>query len=113
MPLTPWRLLTIARSLSRILLSPHPHPQVLPPLGDIPPEARLNLVIHHLRHHEIGEAYALIKDMEPSTPPEFILKVGRVTTTVCVGQGQYSTLWRMASIMGYFTRLPGWGLEHR
>lgn len=48
--------------------------QVLPPLGDIPPEARLNLVIHHLRHHEIGEAYALIKDMEPSTPPEFILK---------------------------------------
>ncbi|GLC35116.1 Intraflagellar transport protein 56 [Pleodorina starrii] len=48
--------------------------QVLPPLGDIPPEARLNLVIHHLRHHEIGEAYGLIKDMEPSTPPEFILK---------------------------------------
>ncbi|KAG2439081.1 hypothetical protein HYH02_006606 [Chlamydomonas schloesseri] len=48
--------------------------QVLPPLGDIPPEARLNLVIHHLRHHEVGEAYGLIKDMEPSTPPEFILK---------------------------------------
>ncbi|PNW76469.1 hypothetical protein CHLRE_11g467616v5 [Chlamydomonas reinhardtii] len=48
--------------------------QVLPPLSDIPPEARLNLVIHHLRHHEVGEAFGLIKDMEPSTPPEFILK---------------------------------------
>lgn len=27
--------------------------QVLPPLGDVPPEARLNLVIHHLRHGEV------------------------------------------------------------
>lgn len=27
--------------------------QYLPPLGDVPPEARLNLVIHHLRHNEV------------------------------------------------------------
>ena len=49
--------------------------QVLPQLGDVPPEARLNLVIHHLRHGEVGEAFNLIKDMEPTTPQEYILKV--------------------------------------
>lgn len=48
--------------------------QVLPPLGDVPPEARLNLVIHYLRHSEVAEAYNLIKDMEPTTPQEYILK---------------------------------------
>ncbi|GAX82244.1 hypothetical protein CEUSTIGMA_g9672.t1 [Chlamydomonas eustigma] len=48
--------------------------QTLPQLGDIPPEARLNLVIYHLRHAEVGEAFNLIKDMEPSTPQEYILK---------------------------------------
>ena len=48
---------------------------MLPQLGDVPPEARLNLVIHHLRHGEVGEAFNLIKDMEPTTPQEYILKV--------------------------------------
>lgn len=28
--------------------------QYLPPMGDVPPEARLNLVIHHLRHNEVS-----------------------------------------------------------
>lgn len=48
--------------------------QVLPPLCDTIPEARLNLVIFHLHNNEIMEAYALIKDLEPSTPQEYILK---------------------------------------
>lgn len=48
--------------------------QILPPLGDVPPEARLNLVIHYLRHNEVSEAFNLIKDMEPTTPQEYILK---------------------------------------
>lgn len=48
--------------------------QVLPPLVDLIPEARLNLVIYHLRHNEVMEAYDLIKDLEPSTPQEYILK---------------------------------------
>ncbi|XP_065826751.1 intraflagellar transport protein 56-like [Oscarella lobularis] len=48
--------------------------QVLPPLVDVLPEARLNLVIYHLRQDDIFEAYALIKDIEPSTPQEYILK---------------------------------------
>lgn len=48
--------------------------QVLPPLVDVIPEARLNLVIYYLRHGGIQEAYELIKDLEPSTPSEYILK---------------------------------------
>jgi len=48
--------------------------KVLPQLLDFLPEARLNLVSFHLRHNEIQEAYELIKDLEPSTPPEYILK---------------------------------------
>lgn len=48
--------------------------QILPPLIDDIPEARLNLVIYHLKHDEINEAYELLKDLEPSTPQEYILK---------------------------------------
>jgi len=48
--------------------------QVLPQLVDYIPEARLNLVIYYLRHDGIQEAYELIKDLEPSTPQEYILK---------------------------------------
>jgi intraflagellar transport protein 56 len=50
---------------------------------DMPQEARLNLVIYYLRNREITEAFNLIKDLEPSTPPEYILK-GVVHT--CYGQ---------------------------
>jgi len=48
--------------------------QVLPQLLDLPPEARLNLVIYYLRQGEIQEAFNLIKDLEPTTPQEYILK---------------------------------------
>lgn len=48
--------------------------QVLPPLLDVIPEARLNLVIYHLRTDEVLEAYNLIKDLEPAVPREYILK---------------------------------------
>jgi len=57
------------------ILTPN-HVQYLPPLGDVPPEARLNLVIHHLRHNDVGEALSLVKDLEPTSPQEYILKVG-------------------------------------
>jgi intraflagellar transport protein 56 len=49
--------------------------QVMPGLNGVLPEAALNLVIHHLRRGELGEAHALVKDLEPSTPQEYILKV--------------------------------------
>lgn len=48
--------------------------QVLPPLVDVIPEARLNLVIYYLKHEQVDEAYALIKDMECFVPKEYILK---------------------------------------
>ncbi|RKO86192.1 Tetratricopeptide repeat protein 26 [Blyttiomyces helicus] len=48
--------------------------QVFPPLLDVVPEARLNLVIYNLRNDDIVAAFNLMKDMEPSTPQEYILK---------------------------------------
>eukprot|EP01061_Rhynchopus_euleeides_P016732 TRINITY_DN28047_c0_g1_i1.p1 TRINITY_DN28047_c0_g1~~TRINITY_DN28047_c0_g1_i1.p1 ORF type:complete len:559 (+),score=224.25 TRINITY_DN28047_c0_g1_i1:259-1935(+) len=57
--------------------------QVLPRLVDIVPEARLNLVIYYLRSDDIKEAYELIKDLEPLTPPEYVLKG---VVNACVGQ---------------------------
>merc|ERR1719320_1518667 len=48
--------------------------QILPPLVDVIPEARLNLVIYYLRQDDVNEAYALIKDLEPTVPQEYILK---------------------------------------
>ncbi|GLH16206.1 Intraflagellar transport protein 56 [Gryllus bimaculatus] len=48
--------------------------QVLPPLVDVIPEARLNLVIFYLKQDDIREAYQLIKDLEPAVPQEYILK---------------------------------------
>ncbi|XP_066151815.1 intraflagellar transport protein 56 isoform X2 [Euwallacea fornicatus] len=48
--------------------------QVFPSLVDVVPEARLNLVIHHLRNDDIKEAYELLKDVQPAVPQEYILK---------------------------------------
>jgi intraflagellar transport protein 56 len=48
--------------------------QVLPPLIDVIPEARLNLVIYYLKNDDTNEAYNLIKDMECVVPKEYILK---------------------------------------
>ncbi len=42
--------------------------QTLPPLVDVIPEARLNLVIYLLKQDDISEAYSLIKDLEPTVP---------------------------------------------
>ena len=47
---------------------------VLPGLVDTIPEARLNLVIYHLRHNAITEAHELVRDLEPSFTQEYIIK---------------------------------------
>ncbi|KAK7112857.1 intraflagellar transport protein 56-like isoform X2 [Littorina saxatilis] len=60
--------------------------QVLPPLIDVLPEARLNLVIYYLKQDDIPEAYNLIKDLEPTTPQEYILK-GVVNASLGQEQG--------------------------
>ena len=57
--------------------------QALPPLIDVVPEARLNLVIYHLRNDAVTEAYELIKDLDPTTPQEYILKA---VVNACIGQ---------------------------
>ncbi|KAJ3026995.1 UNVERIFIED_CONTAM: Intraflagellar transport protein 56 [Siphonaria sp. JEL0065] len=61
--------------------------QAFPGLLDVIPEARLNLVIFHLRNDDIISAFNLMKDVEPSTPQEYILK-GIVNATL--GQDQES-----------------------
>lgn len=48
--------------------------QTLPPLVDMIPEAKLNLVIHHLREGEIEEADFLLKDLKAVSPQELLLK---------------------------------------
>ncbi|KAG7210462.1 hypothetical protein KM043_011989 [Ampulex compressa] len=48
--------------------------QILPNLVDVIPEARLNLVIYYLKQDDVGEAFELIKDLEPAVPQEYILK---------------------------------------
>lgn len=48
--------------------------QVLPPLCDLIPEARLNLAVYHLRCNQLPEAHRLLKDLQPTQPQEYILK---------------------------------------
>merc|ERR1712151_337959 len=59
--------------------------QVLPPLLDVIPEARLNLVIYYLKTDEVNEAYQLIKDMDCVLPKEYILKA---VVHAVIGQDQ-------------------------
>lgn len=61
--------------------------QVMPPLVDVLPEARLNLVIYHLKQDDVTEAYNLIKNLEPTTPQEYILKA---VVNASLGQEQSS-----------------------
>jgi intraflagellar transport protein 56 len=49
-------------------------PRILPALLDKIPEARLNLVIYHLKAGNVGEAAALIDAITPTLPPEYVLK---------------------------------------
>lgn len=48
--------------------------QVFPPLIDLFPEARLNLVVYYLRNSMFEEAQNHIKDLDPFAPREYILK---------------------------------------
>jgi len=57
--------------------------QVLPQLVGVVPEARLNLVIYHMHNNEVQEAHELMKDIEPTSPQEYILKG---VTNLALGQ---------------------------
>ncbi|XP_057700252.1 intraflagellar transport protein 56 [Corythoichthys intestinalis] len=72
--------------------------QVLPPLIDVIPEARLNLVIYYLRQDDVQEAYNLIQDLDPSKPSEYVLK--GVVNAAC-GQ-QLGMRDHLKAAQGYF-----------
>jgi intraflagellar transport protein 56 len=55
--------------------------QLLPPLLDAVPEAKLNLIIYYLRTGECEEALKLVQSVEPNAPEEYILK-GMVLASV-------------------------------
>lgn len=48
--------------------------QVLPPLVDIVPEARFNLVAYHLKQNNLSAAHALVNDITPVSPQDYIIK---------------------------------------
>ena len=48
--------------------------RVLPPLVDVIPEARLNLIIHHLKVGDAQEAHRFMADLKPQSPGEYIIK---------------------------------------
>lgn len=57
--------------------------RILPPLIDVLPEARFNLVVYYIQQNEIESAFKLMKEFRPSTVEEYILKA---TTYACMGQ---------------------------
>ncbi|KAI1720726.1 tetratricopeptide repeat domain-containing protein [Ditylenchus destructor] len=48
--------------------------QLLPTLVDVIPEARLNLVIYHLKKNDTDAAFVLMNHMEPQSTHDFMLK---------------------------------------
>lgn len=46
----------------------------LKPLVGVIDEAKLNLVLCFLQHHEYEQAFALVEDLEPTTPSEHVIK---------------------------------------
>lgn len=47
---------------------------MFPSLLPVLPEARLNLVIYHLRQGNVNEGSELMSSVDPSAPSEYILK---------------------------------------
>ncbi|XP_015790866.1 intraflagellar transport protein 56-like [Tetranychus urticae] len=76
--------------------------QVLPGLVDTIPEARLNLVIKHLKQDDVQEAFNLIKDLEPTVPHEYILK-----GVVNAAYGQRKGLREFLKVAQQFFQLVG------
>ena len=57
--------------------------QVLPPLLDLFPEAKLNLIIYYLKNDSIDKASDLMKDLRPVSPREYML---RAVVNAVIGQ---------------------------
>ncbi|KAL3094077.1 hypothetical protein niasHT_027405 [Heterodera trifolii] len=54
--------------------------QLLPTLVDVVPEARLNLVIYHLKKNDTDAAHVLMNHLEPQSTYEYLLKA----ITICI-----------------------------
>ena len=48
--------------------------KVFPPLIELYPEAKMNLIIYYLRNNEVENAFRLCHDMEPVSPRQYVLK---------------------------------------
>lgn len=48
--------------------------QILPPLIELFPETRLNMVIYCLKNESTEEAFNLVKDLNPTNPRQYIIK---------------------------------------
>lgn len=48
--------------------------KVFPPLIELYPEAKMNLIIHYIRNNEIENAFRLCHDMDPISPRQYVLK---------------------------------------
>jgi len=48
--------------------------KVFPPLIELYPEAKMNLIIYYLNNNEVENAFRLSRDLEPLTPKQYILK---------------------------------------
>lgn len=66
--------------------------QVLTPLIDVIPEARLNLVIYFLRQGDLDEAFSLIQDVEPKTPQQCVSLPSFPVLPIAATPGRYSVL---------------------
>jgi hypothetical protein len=62
-------------------------------------------VIYYLRHDLVSEAFDLVKDLEPSTPQEYILKgvvhatLGEYNTHICIYIYVYMCIWLVTHSM--------------
>lgn len=53
--------------------------QSLPPLVDVLPEARQNLILYHLKNQDVVAAWELANEMDPASPQEYIIKAVAAT----------------------------------
>lgn len=88
--------------------------RALPSLVDvIVPEARLNLVINHLKQDQVNEAYELVKSFEPITAQEMIVKavvfsmVGQATDNSELMRQARETFQRVGASPAECDTIPG------
>jgi intraflagellar transport protein 56 len=75
--------------------------KVLPPLLDVVPEARFNLTVHHLRAGELEDALSLVKDLEPKTPQEYVIKAVAYAAIGVANDVRQAVISRCSALSAY------------